>query len=450
MEAVWSYCCATQVMTMNDNSPSALSRPSPMRRERHESVDARERMHVLVPVLLALAAFAVYWRSAVILDGRSTTALFGADSPHYEFLRQSAVNHRAARFHPLTIVMGLGWMKLFAPLTVWMSPAVLLNGLFAAVGAIGVWASTVTFATLLPRRLALLGGVLYAASLGVWYFSSIEESKIVTATLSVLYIAAYVRMRDRWTLGAAIWLTIVLAMACLNEIVSAGLMAIPLIDAMARRGFEARREQWIVAHAMVVPAVWFFLEVFVNGRLIPETVHVEGQSHYNMLLYYLAKNDYSLASIYSFVLNWFLFNIAAPTPTAPLWAEFGGYFAPTFTSYFRSLPTIGVIAALAVIVVASLIPRHRAGGLGTAGALLLGLAAYGLVRAAFFLFFNPAEPMLFSPVVTLVHWLILLVPFAASRFPAKEWVLAVLAICLILTNAGLILGRDVWPLVVWH
>lgn len=286
--------------------------------------------------------------------------------------------------------------------------------------------------------------------MGVWYFSAIEESKIVTATLSVLYIAAYVRMRDRWTLGSAIGLSIILAMACLNEIASAGLVAIPIVDAMARRGFEARREPWIVAYAMVVPAVWFFLEVIVNGWLVPETVNVEGQSHDNMLLYYLAKNDYSLSSIYSFVLNWFLFNIAAPTPTAPLWAQFGGYFAPTFTSYFRSVPTIGVITALAVIVVASLNPRHRAGGLGTAGALLLGLAAYGLVRAAFFFFFNPAEPMLFSPAVTLVHWLILLVPFAASRFPAKGWVLAALAICLIITNAGLILGRDVWPLAVWH
>lgn len=160
MEAVWSYCCATQVMTMNDNSPSALSRPSSVRQGRHGSADAREWMHVLVPVLLALAAFAVYWRSAALLDGRSTTALFGADSPHDEYLRRSAINHRAARFHPLTVVLGLGWMKLLAPATAWVTPAVLLNAFFAAVGAIGVWASTVTFATLLPRRQAILGGVL--------------------------------------------------------------------------------------------------------------------------------------------------------------------------------------------------------------------------------------------------------------------------------------------------
>ncbi len=429
---------------MNDASPVIISRSSPVRPVRHAGADAREPMHVLVPVLLALAAFAVYWRSAVILDGRSTTAMFGADSPHYEYLRQGAVNHRAARFHPVTIMLGLGWMKLFAPMTAWMTPAVLLNGLFAAVGAIGVWASTVTFATQLPRRLALLGGVLYAASLGVWYFSAIEESKIVTATLSVLYIAAYVRLRERWTLAGAVGLSAILVAACLNEIVSAALVAIPVVDAVVRRGLSARREPWIAVHALVIPISWLFLEVFVNGWLIPETINVEGQSHFNMLLYYLAKNDYGLASIYSFVLNWSLFNVAAPTPTAPLWAQYGGYFAPEFTSYLRSLPTIGVVASLAVIVVASVWPRYRARSLGTASALLLGLAAYGLVRAAFFLLFNPAEPMLFSPAVTLVHWLILLVPFAASRFPAKGWLLAVLAICLIVTNIGFILGHDVW------
>jgi hypothetical protein len=436
-------------MTMN-NGTFALSRSAPTRPNCYGDADGRARIGLIAPILLALVAFAVYWRSAAILDGRSTTAMFGADSPHYEYLRRSLVNDRAARFHPLTIVLGLGWMKLLVPLTAWMTPAVLLNGLFAAIGAIGVWASTITCASLLPRRVALLGGMLYAASLGIWYFSAIEESKIVTATLSVLYIAAYVRLRDRWTIAGAVGLSIILAMACLNEIVSAGLVAIPVVDALARRGYDARREPWIVAHAMVVPAVWFFLEVFVNGRLIPESAVAEGQSHFNMLLYYLAKNDYGLASIYSFVLNWIFFNIAAPTPTAPLWAQFGGYFVPEFMNYFRSLPTIGVVASMAVIVVASVLPGYRARNLGMAGTLLLALTAYALVRAAFFFFFNPAEPMLFSPAVTLVHWLVLLVPFAASRFPAKGTVLAVLAICLVATNAGLILGRDVWAIAAWR
>jgi hypothetical protein len=428
-------------MTMNDDQASAMSRP-PARSDRRDDAAARER--TTMPILLALAAFAVYLVSSSILDSRGATLLFGADSYHYKHLQYEAVNHRAARFHPVTIVLGLGWMKLLAPLKAWIWPLALLKSMFAAVGAVGVWAATVTFMALLPWRVALLGGVLYAASLGVWYFSGIEESKIVTATLSVLYIAAYVRLREQWTPAGAFGLSVILVVACLNEIVSAALVVIPVVDTVMRRGLDWRQGRWIVPHAALVLPAWLFLEVIVNGWLVPESPVAEGQSHFNMLLYYLAKNDYGLASIYSFVLNWLFFNIAAPTPTAPLWQEVGGYFAPELTAYFRSLPRMGVIVSLAVIVVASLLPRYRDRGFGTAGVLLLALAAYGLVRAAFFFFFNPGEPMLFSPAVTLAHWLILLVPFAASRFPAKEWLLAVLAICLFMTNAGFILGRDVW------
>jgi hypothetical protein len=431
-------------MTMNDDQSSARSQPSPVHSDIRDGDVARERTSVLMPILLALAVYGVYLVSSATLDGRGATLLFGADSYHYEHLQNEAVNHRAARFHPLTIVLGLGWMKLLAPLKAWIWPLALLKSLFAAVGAVGVWAATVTFATLLPRRVALLGGVLYAASLGVWYFSGIEESKIVTATLSVLYIAAYVRLRERWTPAGAVGLSVILVAACLNEIVSAALVVIPVVDTVMRRGLDWRQGWWIIPHAALVLPAWCFLEVIVNGWLIPESSVVEGQSHFNMLLYYLAKNDYGLASIHSFVLNWLFFNIAAPTPTAPLWPQVGGYFAPEFTAYFRSLPRIGVVASLAVIVVAGLLPRYRTRSLGTTGALLLAIAAFSLVRAAFFFFFNPGEPMLFSPAVTLAHWLILLVPFAASRFPAKGWLLAVLAICLMMTNAGFILGHDVW------
>ena len=45
---------------------------------------------------------------------------------------------------------------------------------------------------------------IYAVSFGVWYFASIEESKIVTATLSALYIAIYLHLRDDWTMRGAV------------------------------------------------------------------------------------------------------------------------------------------------------------------------------------------------------------------------------------------------------
>ena len=46
-----------------------------------------------------------------------------------------------------------------------------------------------------------------------------------------------------------------------------------------------------------------------------------------------------------------------------------------------------------------------------------------LLRGAFFFFFLPGEPLLSSPAVTLAHMLMIGIPFAASRFPAKRIVL---------------------------
>jgi hypothetical protein len=46
--------------------------------------------------------------------------------------------------------------------------------------------------------------------------------------------------------------------------------------------------------------------------------------------------------------------------------------------------------------------------------------------------------------VTLVVWLIILVPFAASRFPAKGALLSVLCVLLIATNVGFMLGYEGW------
>jgi hypothetical protein len=394
---------------------------------------------------VTVLAFGVYWLTAVVLASRQASSHFGADTSFYAVLADMAVHHRAARFHPVTTTMGLAWMKTFSPLlTPWLAPAAILKAMFAAVGALGVWAAMSIFTVLLPRGYVLLGGILYGSSLGVWYFSGIPESKIVTATLSVLYIAVYVRLRENWSFKGATMLGVVLALACLNEVVSAFLLAIPVVDASMRYGFDWRRYRWLGAHVPVVLAAWVVLEVVVNGWLIPESTYQEGQSHFNMLLYYIAKNDYGLASIHGFISNWFFFNIVAPTPRAPMWPQAGGYFEPTLAAYLSSpiaLLTLGTIVLLAI---ASIVARPRGASLGPAGQLLLPLMVYALVRAVFFFIFNPSEPLLFSPAVTIVHWLVLLVPLAASQLPAKRTLLCILCVLLFATNAAFMLGPDGW------
>lgn len=395
-------------------------------------------------LLVTVAAFGLYWLTAVLLEARHAAAHFGADTPHYAVLADMHVHHRAARFHPMTTTLGLAWMKVFSPFTSWLAPATLLKAMFAAVGALGVWAAMAAFSALLPRGYVLLGGILYGSSLGVWYFSGIPESKIVTATLSVLYIAIYVHLRERWSISGALALSLILALACLNEVVSAFLVAIPVFDVLLRRGFNWRHFGWLAAHVPVVFMTWFALEVFVNGWLIPESAHPEGQSHFNMLLYYIAKNDYGLASLHGFIANWFFFNIVAPTPHALQWPEAGGYFEPSLTAYLAQPLALATLVVIGLVATASLMPRYRAASLGPAGQILLPLCAYALARAVFFFVFNPSEPLLFSPAVTFVHWLVVLVPFAASRLPAKPAILAALCALLFATNASFMIGADGW------
>ncbi len=427
---------------MNDHAPHDFSpRATVPNAEVAGEIAGRGLLAVGMALVTAIA-FGVYWFTGVVLAERRAAAHFGADTSFFAVLADMAVHHRAARFHPLTTTLGLAWMKIFSPITPWLAPATILKALFAAVGALGVWAAMSIFARLLPRGYVLLAGILYGASLGVWYFSGIPESKIVTATLSVLYIAVYVHLRERWSLTGAIVLGVVLALGCLNEIVSAFLLAIPVVDALLRHRLDWRRSRWLGAHVPVVFVAWFVLEVFVNGWLVPESTYPEGQSHFNMLLYYIAKNDYGLASIHGFITNWFFFNIVAPTPHALKWAEAGGYFEPTMAAYLASPLALAALFIIGLIAAASLLPRTAS--LGPGGQLLLPLAAYALVRAVFFFIFNPTEPLLFSPAVTIAHWLILLVPFAASSFPAKRGLLAVLSVLLLVTNAGFMLGLEGW------
>src|SRR5262245_62001992 len=117
--------------------------------------------------------------------------------------------------------------------------------MFAAAGAVGVWAAMWAFAAVVPRRYVLPLGAIYAVTLGVWYFSSVEESKAITAALTALYIATYLRLRTRWTLRGAVLLTAILLLACLNEIVAGFLVLVPAVDTLVRRGWDVRHGRWI-------------------------------------------------------------------------------------------------------------------------------------------------------------------------------------------------------------
>jgi hypothetical protein len=400
-------------------------------------------------VLIALAAFALYWASALVLQGRGGTTHFGADAHLYSRLVDGSVEDRVTRFHPLTTAMAAVWMKVLGPLSAWIAPQTLLKAMFAAAGALGVWAALWAFAAVVPRRYVVPLAAIYATSLGVWYFSSIEESKIVSTTLAGLYIAAYLHMRTSWTLRGAVLLTAILLLASLNEVIAGFLVVIPAVDTLVQRGWDALRQgRWILWHALAAPLALLFLEGVVNGRLVSAGSNAEGASHLSMLIFYVTQNDFSAATIYEFLAKWLFFNMAAPSIDATQYPGLPGTAAGDFevslANYFSSPLSIALVALFGLVLAAIVWPRGREDGAAAvpaAAGLLIGLGAFALVRAVFFLIFNPGECLLFSSGTTLTHLLLIGIPFAASRFPAKQGILAASAALLLIVNGSFIIGR---------
>ncbi len=403
--------------------------------------------------MVPAVAFGLYWLSSFLLEARNGTLHFHADTWLYAELGKEDVFGRIApdtqlarifRFHPLTVVMAAGWMKLFHPLTPWIAPPHLLKAMFAAVGAAGVWAAMFAFAAVVPRRYAILWGAVFASSLGVWYFSSIEELKIVTATLSTLYIATYLHLRKRWTTRTAVLLTAILLLACLNEITAGFLAIIPVVDTLVQRGWDARHSWWIALHGLAGPLALAILEGIMRGWPKAAGTHPEGATHFSMLLWYAAQNDTSAKGLYKFVIKWLFFNIAAPERHADHWADlsikFGGDFESVLTNYLSSPMSVGLVVLFGVMLVACLLPRNRIETTSTDKGILLSLLAYALLRGTFFFFFNSKECLLFSSSATLAHMLLLGIPFMASSFPAKGILLLLFAVLLFLTNGMFIIG----------
>jgi hypothetical protein len=394
--------------------------------------------------LVPLAAFAVYWLSSLLIEAANATILFGSDAPLYAWLVRGEMVDRVARFHPVTVVLELAWMKLLTPLTLWIAPQNLLKALFAAIGSAGTWAAMRAFAAVVPRRQVALWGAIYAASFGVWFFSSIEESKIVTATLSALYIALYLDLRQNWTPRGAVLLTLVLLLGCFNEVVAGFLVAIPVVDTLLQRGRDRRAFHWVAAHALTPPAALAFLELVVNGHLVAGTADPEGASHLSMLFYYAAANKADAWTVHYFLANWLFYNLAAPTYYAshvfPHWPN-NKYFDPELTNYFSSPVSAALVVLFGAMLLACVRPRYRATSLRGSASIPLALLAYAVLRGAFFFAVYPYESLLFSSSVTLAHLLLIAMPFAASRFPAKQGLLGAMALLLIVTNGTFIVSQ---------
>lgn len=430
-------------------------RPYRPARDTSLQLNAYHRTTKLTFALAALGAFAVYWLSSFMLVARDGTQHFYVDAWLYAELAQPNLFDRILpdtqlarifRFHPVTVVLAAGWMKIVDPLTAWFTPAQLLKALFAAVGALGVWAALWAFAAILPRRYALLWGGIYASSLGIWYFSSIEESKIVAASLSALYIAAYLHLRESWTRRGAALLTVILLVACLNEITAAFLVAVPAIDTLMRERWEVLKRWWILGHALAAPFALALMEGVMRLWSPAAGTHPEGANHFSMFLWYASQAQFTFNRVYYFAADWLFVSVAAPERHASHWANpsihFGGIFMPGLASYVSSPLTAALAVLFAALLGMILLAPRRPALVRNMQGIMLALVAYALVRATFFFIFNAKENMLFSPSATLAHLLLLAIPFAATRMPetAKISLLGLIAAALFINNGLFIIG----------
>jgi hypothetical protein len=88
----------------------------------------------------------------------------------------------------------------------------------------------------------------------------------------------------------------------------------------------------------------------------------------------------------------------------------------------------------------SALPRFRGTHGSECAAIVLALLAYALLRGSFWLIVNPTEAILFSSATTLAHILMIAIPFAGCKLPAKSATLATCAVLLLIINGAFIVG----------
>ena len=403
------------------------------------------RRNSILQVLIVVSAFNFYWQTSYFLLDMDRITYFGADGNVYLKLAQKTIDDQILLFHPFAALLSVVWMKIFTPLTEMLPPEQILSAMFAAIGALGVGAAFSIFKAMMPRVYALPCTMIYAVSLSIWYFSSIDKSKIIEAAFACLYIAIYIQLRKSYTSRLSIYLTITYALACFNSIISALLVLIPVIDIFLRnyRMRDALRDmRWVFYHVLPAPIVLLLMEAMINSHILGQTDQAKGANHFDLFITFASLADHSIINIYNFVINWFFFSVAAPAPNAlyayPIWPDYHGYWEPELANYFGSLVTVILITSAGLAgVYACFLPKAAKDREWSS--LLYGLIGFSIARALFFFTFAPPESLLYSPPAVICHLVIFLKAFVSSKFAYKKYMLYFLLATLLVTNIRFIL-----------
>ncbi|HKJ61689.1 MAG TPA: hypothetical protein VKA94_06795 [Hyphomicrobiales bacterium] len=397
-------------------------------------------------VLLAVIAvsFLLYCETSKLLIEKDITDLFGADTHLYLTLATGTVNDQIQLFHPLTVYLTKAWMAVFSPIRDVIGVDNLSGAMYALIGAGGVAAAYSAFRRLLPSSYVITCTIAYAFAFSGWYFSSIHETKIIDGSIASIYIAIYLYIREKWSPTGALALTAVLIIGCFNAIVTAFLVAIPAIDTFLRENYRIRKLGWVALHAMPVPLIFIALELLIDRSIAAGANEAEANGHFDLLLTFAALGDHGIASWLGFALNWMLFSLAAPASNADysyaIWEDYHGYFEPSVLNYFGNGATGLFLVMLCIMLATVVIYRRSDAKTASLQPLLIGLAAYSLIRSILFFVFIPAEALLYTPPVILAHLLILFCFFIYSDAPYKKPVLYTFVAALFISNMRFLFG----------
>ena len=399
--------------------------------------------NITFPVILAVS-FLLYFETARILIEKDITDLFGADTHLYLKLATGSIDDQIKLFHPLTVYLVKAWMAVLSPFRGMTEADYLSGAMYALIGAGGVAAVYSAFRQALPASYVIACTLAYTFAFGCWYFSSIHETKIIDGVIASVYIAVYSSIRERWSLSGALALTAILIAGCFNSIVTAFLVAVPAVDIFLRENYRVRQLGWVVLHAIPVPVILLAWELLIDRSVATGVNQAEASGHFDLLLTFAALGDHSIKSWLGFALNWLLFSLAAPADHAEysyaIWKDYEGYFEPNLLNYFDNAATGLFLILLCYMLVTAVIYRRSNSKIASLQPLLIGLAAYSLIRSILFFIFIPTEALLYTPPIILAHLLILFGFFIHSGAPFKRPILYSFVAALFISNMRFLFG----------
>jgi len=328
---------------------------------------------------------------------------FGGDIPHYTF----DIGHIFR--HPLTTWLIKSYRGLIEGMFHVTASIPAMKFLFSFFGAINIVIVYSICTMFFNRYRSVLYTACYGFSLSVWYFSSVPESYVISATLYSLYIWYFIKHSSDLRLTQVLISLGILTLALLNDISSVFLLLLPLTYYNKKIITDKKIRRFFLLHVFFFLASWFVIK-FQQWPLV--------EFYSNM------RNDFSVKS---FMINDFMepllnvtfFSIGAPSHEvsyAPrMLPHYPGYFVPSLWGYMNHIVTAIFFVFYSGFIMIALSRIH----LIKHNKFIIPFIIFIIARYVSIIFVNPGEAFLFTILSTLPLLLVLFFLFDMTNFKYK-------------------------------